>query len=281
MSRIMIEDAGRKEFIFDNEITVVAAVKYTCDGETRWLLNNCSDGTSCFHESEENIFEYFSECESLAGQELMDFIKIVESTVTDNFFGFDFDDGDNDAIIEALSEVPEDDVTALLKYLMNLTVCDNDETDEIIEWGVGKYSDEIYEVDCDFSGMTAEEKFRYRLRLETDIAHDTVFHYINIDDYDRNKKILKKLVPEVDDDDYLIWKEKFFDEQLKLIDKEKIITCTYSFSGIGHYADVMHEDDYDVFLDFIAENGSAAMEGTRKATDDEVRLYIALNVDVA
>ena len=49
----------------------------------------------------------------------------------------------------------------------------------------------------------------------------------------------------------------------------------------GHYADVMHEDDYDVFKDFITDNGSAVMEEIRRATDEEVRLYIALNVDVA
>ena len=281
MSRIFIEDAKRTELELGTQKAIIAAVQYTCDDETRWLLNNYSCGESSFHDSDEDIFEMFSECDLLEGPDLIEFIKIVETTVTDSFFGFDLCDGDNDQLIETLSTVPEDEVTALLKYIMNLTLCEPEEEEEMIEWGVGKYSDELYEVPCDCTGMTVEEKFRYRLQLESDIEHDTVFHYINIDEYDKHKKILKKLVPEIDDEDYRIWKEKFINEQLNMIDKEKIVTCSYAFSGLGHYADVMHEDDYDVFKDFISDNGSAVMEEIRKATDDEVKLYIALNVDVA
>jgi hypothetical protein len=280
MSRILIEEVKRKDIDFDTDGAVIVAVKYTLDGETKWLINNCSCGVSSFYESDEDLSEKFADEGVLEGDELEELADLAESTSIDSFIGFDFEDGDNDDIIDMLSVEPEDDVTALLKFIMNLTVCDKLEAEDLIDWGTGKYTDEIYDVPCDFTGMSDEEKFRLRLQIESDVFHDTVFHYIYIDEYDKHRKILKKLVPETDDERYRVWKEDFINRQFAVTDRERIITVSYTYAGIGRYTEVMHEDDFDVFADFIADNSAATMGGKRQATDDEVKLYIALNVDV-
>lgn len=143
MSRFLIEEVKRNHYEFGDDGGLVVAVKYNCDGESMWLINDSALGVSNFHESNEDISDRFLEVGELEGDKFNELIKLSDETTISEFWGFKFEECENDDLVNELARAGKDEVISLLKYVMHLTVCDDSEADDIIKRGIGKYSDEI------------------------------------------------------------------------------------------------------------------------------------------
>ncbi|MDO5151127.1 MAG: hypothetical protein Q4D76_17310 [Oscillospiraceae bacterium] len=143
MSRFLIEEVKREHYEFGDDGGLVVAVKYNCDSESKWIINDSALGISNFHESTEDISDRFLEVGKLEGDKFNEWINLSDDTTISEFWGFKFEECENDDLVNELACAEEDEVISLLKYVMHLTVCDDSEADDIIKHGVGKYSDEI------------------------------------------------------------------------------------------------------------------------------------------
>ena len=113
---------------------VIAAAKYTVDGNTKWLTNVEFDGFPGFYLTEESIFE-----------------KVVEDDLDEeeltNSFIEEFDGvalkGDYDEIVNSMKKNEENPANALIKFLIALTCCEEDQVETLINIGTGEYAEEI------------------------------------------------------------------------------------------------------------------------------------------
>ena len=121
--------------------------------------------------------------------------------------------------------------------------------------------------------------YRYRLMVEASIQNPSV--YSDIDNIaKREQTILEKLKAAcVSEEAYKVWKKDLVDAKVKeVMEKQKIVACTYLFAGMGQYKEIMPEEMVESFKCWIQHNGSAFFGGSRPATKKEIRTYVSQHI---
>lgn len=127
-----------------------------------------------------------------------------------------------------------------------------------------------------FSSMPEEDLFRVRMYLEADTQTDSVFHVMAAGMYDEAESDLAQIKEICDDEKYAAWKEEYIQKKYDQLKNTSVITCTYEFAGAGKFSSTMPEAEYESFRAWLDEIGAGITGDIRKATDDEIRNYIAL-----
>lgn len=123
-------------------------------------------------------------------------------------------------------------------------------------------------------GLKGEELFKRRLALETDVNTESVYHDMDAEAFEEEKKELEKLKKRCGSE-YEAWKDKYISEEYEKLKDKKFIVCWYLFAGAGQYEDVMPEEMYPSFMCWIQGNGAAFGDKKRDATKEDIELYIA------
>ena len=101
---------------------------------------------------------------------------------------------------------------------------------------------------------------------------------MDADAFEQEKRDLKAVIEACEsDDDYAEWKENYLNSELANLNGQKIIVCKYLFAGLGQYEAIIPECGLESFKCWINGNGSAFFGGTREATEEEVKTFIALS----
>ena len=116
---------------------VNAAVKFTVDGKTLWLINSEVVGLPNFYITTESIFERFMEDDFSE-----EFGEIIEKNYIKEFDGISLD-GYYLGIVESLKENEKNPAAALIKFVIALTRCEYMSEEELIKMGTGHYAEEI------------------------------------------------------------------------------------------------------------------------------------------
>lgn len=271
--------------------SLIATVKYTESGKTQWLSMAEYDGFPNFYLADKDIHD------ELVKEDLEDenFVDYTNSLAIDEFDGVQIG-GEYEDLFAVLSEDPENPAVDLIRYLIALIRCDEDDLEGLIQMAKGKYADEIDipvsdveqewiddnevdELEIELpEDMGKEELFRLRLGLETDIATESVYHDLDEDEFRAEKAKLHAVICKCrNDGEYEAWKDAFISSEYEKIKDKKFITCVYMFAGIGQYEITIPAEEKDNFIRWIDGNGSAFYGGERDATEDEIKQYIALN----
>lgn len=127
-----------------------------------------------------------------------------------------------------------------------------------------------------FMSMPEEDLFKVRMYLEADTQTASVFHVMAAGMYDEAADDLAQIKEICDDIKYAAWKEEYIQKKYEHLKNTDIITCTYEFAGAGKFDSTMPEAEYESFRAWLNEIGAGIIGETRKATEDEIRNYIAL-----
>ena len=129
-----------------------------------------------------------------------------------------------------------------------------------------------------------EELYRLRLTLETDTNIESVFHDMDYNEFEMEKKQLEAVIAACESEkDYLTWKTAYVESEFSRIGDQKYIVCKYLFAGIGQYEMIMPAEGLESFKCWIDGNGSAFFGGEREASDDEIKTFMLLmknNIDI-
>ncbi|MGI6110020.1 MAG: hypothetical protein ACOYB8_09305 [Eubacteriaceae bacterium] len=117
---------------------VAATVKVKDGDKEYWVTNVEVMGIPNFYVSDKDIFQDTLE-ENYDDQEFSDYLHSCEISSFNNLEI----SGDYDTLLEAIFNDTENPAVPLLKYLLALTRCEMDQTDELINRGKGHYADEI------------------------------------------------------------------------------------------------------------------------------------------
>ena len=117
---------------------VVATVKYTADGETNWFTNIEYDGIASFYLTKEDIFDKAMKDDS-DDKEFWDFMN--DSSI-EEFEGISL--GDYPYVVDGLNENLNNNASALIKYLIILTKCSNEDIEKVIADGKGRYAEDLF-----------------------------------------------------------------------------------------------------------------------------------------
>lgn len=121
--------------------------------------------------------------------------------------------------------------------------------------------------------------YRYRLMVEATLKNPSVF--CDLDNTEkREKAILEKLKAAcASEEAYKVWKKDLVNAKIQeVLEKQKIVTCTYVFAGIGQYKEIMPEEMVPSFICWINANGSAIYCGSQPATKREIRTYVSQHI---
>ena len=175
----------------------------------------------------------------------------------------------------------------ICRYLIFTATEDEDTVKELVEETKGKTFREIEvplperepeDLYCvNYSDLSVV--YRYRLMVEASIKNPSV--YSDLDNiFKREKAILEKLKAACKSEDaYKVWKKDLVDAKIREVtEKQKIVTCTYVFAGIGQYKEIMPEEMVPSFICWINANGSAIYCGSQPATKREIRTYVSQHI---
>ena len=206
----------------------------------------------------------------------------------------DFSDEDNPAV-------------PLIRYLLALTRCDLEETDDMISMGKGHYVDELdipmsdvekYFSDEDFDDEDLDEdgedktkgnepvistdlerQYRLRLFFETEVNTPSVFHDIDSRTFEMAKGNLAGLLEKCTSErDYHTWKNAYLAKEYEKLRGKRFVKCKYAFAGLGQYEEIMPEEAVSRFKRWIDANGSAFFGGEEDATEADIKKYVALQI---
>jgi len=137
--------------------TVVGAVKYKTDDTEEWLYCEETDGMPEFYLSKNDIFGDLikEDVQQQEFEELRDGARISELD--------DISLGEYEEIFENIYRRKCSPAVPLLRYLITLVRCDNEDIESIISMGKGKYIDEV-----DIPQSDVEEEFYEDLEEEND-----------------------------------------------------------------------------------------------------------------
>ncbi len=80
---------------------------------------------------------------------------------------------------------------------------------------------------------------------------------------------------------YQAWVETFIASEYEKMAAREFLSCDYVFAGMGRYRAVMLKEQLGSFVDWINANGSAFMGQPERATQEEIRQYIACHANDA
>jgi len=144
MKRFLIEDVKYEISPFD---TVGAAVKFTCDGESKWLYNVEVDGFPNFYlcDGAEDKFDLLFNA-SDEEEELVE--QLVEQAYITELGGMNIQYYED--CVDSINENPDNEYIPLLRYILFVTRGDCEDVDPFLEKTKGKYLDEIEIPLCDY-----------------------------------------------------------------------------------------------------------------------------------
>ena len=119
---------------------IAVSVRYDDGTESKWLHETECDGCAGFHLSEEDINDrlvYTGDDD----RKLKRMSKLLDSTSISEFDGFRL--GDYDVLMRSMEKGPEHPALPLIRYIVSLVRCPLEDTDKLIEAGIGRYADEI------------------------------------------------------------------------------------------------------------------------------------------
>ena len=119
------------------EGSVNAAVKFTADGESKWLTNSEFTGIPNFCITEDSVFERFMENDISE-----EFANYLEDKFVSEFENIHLA-GEYEDIVASLHENEENPAAALVRFVIALTRCENDEVEGLINKGRGHFAEEI------------------------------------------------------------------------------------------------------------------------------------------
>ena len=267
------------------ESMVGAAVKIKDGDKQQWLTVIEYAGFPNYYLTEEDSFNRLLDIDVEDEKEL-DFAKEHQ---IEEFNGITLGSEYSD-IFDSIDEDPDNPAVPLIRYLTALVSCPESEEEELIALAKGKYLDEVEvpassyeedyleEVDVDLpEDLDTETLYRLRLSLEADIETPSIFNDLDGEEL-KGKKMKLQIAKErcTDDSDYEAWKQKFIADEFKKVAGKTFLTCKYMFAGIGQYEATIPEEEKESFVCWINGNGSAFYGGERKATEEEVKRYLAL-----
>lgn len=150
MKRYLIEDAksGVKGEGTNTDCcfgSIVAAVKFSADGESIWIYSIEEVGVPSFYLSEDDLFDELVQ----DNPENEEFHKNMSINCSINEFeGIELDD--YDAALESIDDNIENPAGQLIRLLIALTRLEQEESDELAEEAIGKYADEVAIPEFDF-----------------------------------------------------------------------------------------------------------------------------------
>lgn len=112
------------------------AVKYSCDDETKWITNSVVTGIPNFYLSDDCVIDTLIKDDY--GEE---FMEEMQSLFIDEFERIRL--GNFDEIKESIEQHKGTQAAGLIKYILELSICDEKETDRLMSVGEGKYVDQI------------------------------------------------------------------------------------------------------------------------------------------
>lgn len=121
--------------------------------------------------------------------------------------------------------------------------------------------------------------YRYRLMVEASLKNPSVYSdFDNISK--REKAILEKLKAAcASEEAYKVWKKDLVDAKIReVMEKQKLVACTYIFAGMGQYKEIIPEEMVESFKCWINANGSAFFGGSRPATKREIRTFVSQHI---
>ena len=139
MSKYFIEDAKcGYDTVFDGcgpHATVASAIKYKeDDGETGWIYCVHPDGLwPMIALYEKDVYEEIIRGEFPEGPD-------YEAS---SFGGISWDPAETQTLFEALAKNKNNGAANLIRYAYNLCTCPTEEESELLNLGIGHYSDEI------------------------------------------------------------------------------------------------------------------------------------------
>lgn len=117
---------------------VIVQIKYTVDGETKYIVNEEFEGFPNIYEPEEDVFDAIVN-DTMDDDERTDLIN-------DNLIG-ELDgislSGEYEEIIESLLENEDSPAAPFVRYILALTRCLSEDVEELIKKAEGKFVDEI------------------------------------------------------------------------------------------------------------------------------------------
>ena len=122
-----------------------------------------------------------------------------------------------------------------------------------------------------------ETLFKTRLSVEANLSVDNVFRDMNARTLREEEAYLRALENACSAKDYEDWKEEYISSRFQATKEAGILSCTYLFAGIGQYTALIQKDALPSFQCWIGANGSAFFGGSKPATDEEIRTYIAMH----
>lgn len=183
----------------------------------------------------------------------------------------------------------------LYRFLIFIVRVDWEEFEKYNDAKVDKYIDEMYipasDVEEEYLKENGgfedfefelpdnkEELYRLRLTLEADINFESVFHDMDYEEFEMEKKQLEVVIAACEsEEEYLTWKTEYVDSEFERVGDQKYIVCKYMFAGIGQYEMIMPAEGLKSFKCWIDGNGSAFFLGEREALANEIKTFIALN----
>ena len=250
---------------------VNAEIEYVKNDERKYLSLSECDGFPGFYLTNESIYEKMMNVDE-------DVADYMASVAINDFEGIKL--GEYEKLEASLEDNSDNPASNLIEYIVAVVRCSEEDLEEYIQLGTGKYVDEIVipgEETTDFRDLDQESLYKERLYIEACIEQPHVFDVIDGDSMKSIKKDLKA-VKKLTDEGYIEWKEKILSEKLNEIKDEKLITVPFMFAGVGSFLHVMPESELESFMCFIDNNGSAFMSEPREASEEERKFYIAKNI---
>ena len=221
----------------------------------------------------------------------------TEGTGDDDFWDhMDDDCCMNAGSYEEIFEEQDPDWYDLYRYLIYIVRAERAEAERYIEQTRGQQLSKIFipaaDVEEDMYGFEAEDfadrftvdgmdeetLYRNRLAIEaalsrSSMAKDADGGYTEVME-NRLSMINAAIASE---EDYEAWKEKFTEDIYSRVRLSDFIVCRYVVPGVGAYESTMLKTAMGMFKAQISRNSSALYAGEREATEEDVKLYIALH----
>lgn len=116
------------------EGAVNVSVNVTDGDNTFWLTNSEFTGIPNFYITDEDVFDKFMDVDD-------EFAEFFGDQFIEEFEGISL--GEYDEIFESISDNKDNPAVALIRYIILLTRCSNEEVDDVIAMAKGKYVDEL------------------------------------------------------------------------------------------------------------------------------------------
>lgn len=253
------------------EGSAFAEIQYVKNGERKYLSLFESDDEPYFFLSEESMYEMFG---NMALEDLIN----LGSALIDEFEGIPL--GEYEELILTLDDQLDNPASPLLEYIIGVIRSPEDELEEMLQMGIGKYADEIVMVDEDGFEFNVDDKeslYKERLYVESTLEFPHIFMGVDADAMRRRKKDVK-IARYLTEEDYDTWKEEFLLSKLDEVKDEKLMTASVVVEEKGSFLNTIKESQVETFKHMIDDLDHAEISEIRVATEEERKIYIAQNL---